>query len=156
MKTSYITYFSYDGCEYSLWDITDNRTKSIKKLKSNHIPFLIEGKQPDISVLTLVEVNLSDDDYEMLCNVLKTDKSGESVSDYLQELDESGDYELIYSCDGTIGFDLVEFYYQSITDPEEVDEDDFDGYEWSEKLDELEESDPVEYKRLVKEFIKTL
>jgi hypothetical protein len=156
MKTSYITYFSYDSSEYSLWDITDDRNKSIEKLKSQHIPFLIKGKQPDISVLTLIKVNLSDDDYEMLCEVLKTDKSGESVSDYLQRLEESNKYDLIYSCDGTIGFDLVEFYYQSVTDPEEVDEDDFDGYEWSEKLDELEESDPVEYERLVKEFIETL
>ena len=156
MKTSYITYFSYDNCDYSLWDITDKIVESIEKLKSTHIPFLIEGKQPDISVLTLIEVDLSDKDYNMLCEVLKTDETGESVSDYLKKLEESGNFRIMYSCDGTIGFDLIEYFYQSNTDPDDVDDDDFDEWEWSEKLDELEESDPDEYSRLVKEFVETL
>lgn len=156
MKTSYITYFSYDNSDYSLWDITDDMKESIQKLKTTHIPFLIEGEQPEISVLTLIEVELPDEDYKMLCDVLEKDSTGESVSDYLRTLEESGNFNTIYFCDGSVGFDLIEYFYQSNTDPEDIDEDDFDECEWSEKLDELEESDSEEYNKLVQEFVDSL
>lgn len=156
MKNYYITYTSYDHEEYYLWDITDNAKEAIEKLNSEHIPSLIEGKQPDITVLNLIQVNLSSDDYNMLYNSLKSGRIDDSVSDYLQKLEDSDNYKLIYSCDGSIGFEFVEFYYQSVTDPEDVDDDDFDFEEWSNKLDELEDSNPNKYNRLMKEFVRSL
>ena len=156
MKTYYIAYTSYDHEEYYLWDITDNAKEAIEKFNSENIPSLIEGKQPDITVLNLIQVNLSSDDYNMLYNSLKSGRIDDSVSDYLQELEDSDNYKLIYSCDGSIGSEVVEFYYQSVTDPEDVDDDDFDFEEWSDKLDELEDSNPTKYNRLMKEFVRSL
>ena len=156
MKTYYITYTSYDHEEYYLWNITDNKSEAINQWKTSNIPSLIDGKQPDITILNLIQVNLSSDDYNMLYNSLKSGRTDDSVSDYLQELEDSDNYKLIYSCDGSIGLDFVEFYYQSVTDPEDVDDDDFDFEEWSDKLDELEDSNPTEYYRLMNEFVRSL
>jgi hypothetical protein len=149
----YITYFSYDNYDYEIWDIHNSRDESIQELKDKHIPFLIEGKQPDISNLSLVEVEVTEEEYKMLTN----NPTEEDLRNYFRNLEDFGtDCEYLYETDGTIGFELVEYYYQSCTDPEEVDDDDFDDIEWSEKLDELEETNKGEYNKLVKEFIDTI
>ena len=133
----YITYFSYDNYDYEIWDIHKSRDESIQKLKEKHIPFLIEGKQPDISNLSLVEVEVTEEEYKMLTN----NPTEEDLRNYFRNLEDFGvNCDYIYETDGTIGFELVEYYYQSCTDPEEVDDDDFDDVEWSEKLDKLEET----------------
>lgn len=111
MKTSYITYLSRNNCEYFLWDISVLMKESIQKLKTTHIPFLIKDEQSNRSVLTLVEVELPDEDYEMLYNILKTGSTGESVSDYLRNLEKSGVFKVMYFCNGSIGFDLTEYFY---------------------------------------------
>lgn len=149
----YITYFSYDNYDYEIWDIHKSRDESIQKLKEKHIPFLIEGKQPDISILSLVEVEVTEEEYKMLTN----NPTEEELRNYFRNLEDFGvNCDYIYETDGTIGFELVEYYYQSCIDPEEVDDDDFDDVEWSEKLDKLEETNKEEYNKLVKEFIDTI
>lgn len=152
MKT-YITYFSYDNYDYEIWEMSESRENSIKSFKETHVPSLIDGKQPDISRLSLIEVELTKQEYKMLTS----NPTEEDLRNFFRNLEDFGtDCEYIYETDGTIGFDLVEYYYQSCTDPEEVNDDDFDDVEWSEKLDELEENNKVEYDKLVKEFIDTI
>lgn len=151
MKT-YITYFSYDNYDYEIWEMSESRENSIKSFKETHVPSLIEGKQPDISRLSLVEVELTKQEYKMLTS----NPTEEELRNFFRNLEDFGtDCEYIYETDGTIGFDLVEYFYQSNTEPEDID-DDFDDIEWSEKLDELEESNKAEYDKLVKEFIDTI
>jgi hypothetical protein len=148
MKT-YITYFNYDNYEYEILDLNPSRKESIKKFKETYVPFLIEGKQPDISYLYLIEINLTSETCQMLLQK-KDDK--EFLRGYFQNLETTGDYTEVISTNGTINFDLVEYYFQSCTDPE--DDVDFDDYEWMMKLDELEQTNPEEYKKLVKDFVE--
>lgn len=149
----YITYFSYDGDEYSLWDLSRNRDVSISTFKNEHVPFLIIGCQPDISVLTLLEVDVSEELYNVLEYLRENKSEGEEVKLILQGLEESDRGVEIYSVDGTIGFELLEYWFSCENDLEDYDEL-FDDYEYSERLSTLQDEDPEEYKKLVDEFIK--
>jgi hypothetical protein len=145
----YITYFSYDNDEYEIWNLSGIREKSIKNFKEEHIPFLILGKHPDISRLYLVEVDMTRSGLKWL----ESKPTGEELKEFFRDLEDfNTDCEYIYETDGTINLDLVEYYFQSCNDPE--DDVDFDEYEWMMKLDELEQTNPEEYKKLVKEFVE--
>ena len=150
MIRTYLTYFSYDNYEYSVWDISKSREESIESFKKVHVPSLIEGGQPDISRLYLIEVDLDPSVYLLFEKNYPEDEV--SVSDMLEYIEDNGDYNIIHECDGTILFDLVQYYFQMNNDPE--DDIEFDEWEWIQKLDELETTDPNSYKTLINDFIK--
>lgn len=151
MIKTYLTYFSYDNSEYSVWGISTNREESIESFKKIHVPSLIEGRQPDISQLYLIEVDLDSSVYLLFEKNYPEDDI--SISDMLEYIENKyEDYNVIFSCDGTINFDLVEYYFRMNTDPE--DDVEFDDWEWTLKLDELETTDPDSYKNLVDDFVK--
>ena len=148
----YITYFSYDNDEYEIWELNKVREKSVENFKKEHIPFLISGRQPDISRLSLVEVDVSKSELKWL----EDKPTSSELKEFFRNLEDFGtDCEYIYETDGTVGYDLLVYYYQSCTDPEDVD-DDFDDSEWSNKLDELEETNKDEYDKLVQDFVKSM
>lgn len=167
-KICYITYINSDRHEYYLWGITDNKNEAIEDFKSNCLTSFVGCKHSEDDILNLVRVSLSNKKYKMLYDAYQTGKSTASVEDYLEDLDDSGDYVEIYSCDGSIGLEFVDYYHDYVIMPEDVDDDTYDElydkfygdnynqYEWLEKLEEFERNNPVEYKKLVKKFIDTI
>ena len=148
----YITYFVYEGDEYSLWDVSTSRMDAINTFKSKHVPFFIEGHQSDLSNLVLVEANISRADYAFLTTVdTANDNSSEELDSILLDIEESFSTDYIYSIDGYINEDFARYYGISKGIPA-VDLEDDVTLEL-EELDKLEETNPAEYASLLKNFI---
>lgn len=148
----FITYFTCDEYNYDLWDIHTSRTDAVNTFKAKHVPFFIEGHQPETSGLVLVEAEVSPADYNYLksLNTSNTNASDE-LTDILSEVEEDFLTDWIYSIDGYINYEFAVFYGTlKGLDSDEVEEDPSLELE---ELSELEDTNPAKYKSLLSDFL---
>lgn len=141
--TTYINYFTYDGSEYDLWSVHTKKTDSVQTLRTTHLPSLIEGCQPDISVLSLVKCKVSKTEY----TTLTTSKhDSPEVQRILERIENDPTTEVIFFIDGEeiqLGFC---HWYNSKLDTDEVLED----------LRNTEQTNPTYYNSLVTRYCNYL
>lgn len=153
MKT-YLAYFNYNNQDYFVWGINRDLDLSIKQLKEQHIPMLIEGCQSELSRLSLVETDLPDDLYDLLLDSIGDIVCSDTIKDFFLTLESTSryPYKVVYKTNGTIRQRLLRYYFETTTGSEE----DFDEDLWDDKMYKHEESEPDSFKLIVNEFVNKL
>ena len=152
----YITYFCCDGSDYEIWGLTTDKDKSIQEFKEKHVPFLIEGRQPDTNILYMIEVDIPPTLFKTLTGLRDPD----STRTVMEEIKQNFNYQTIYQIDGqTVTEDLVVLFFLEsngigLEDFDEDDFQDFDDLEWTDKLWDLEETDLTSYNKLVQDLME--
>ena len=150
MKT-YLVYFNYNDQDYFVWGINKDLDLSIKQLKEEHLPMLIEACQSDVSNISLVETELPDDLYTMLLDSIGNIVCKDTIRGFFRTLEGTSryPYKVIYRTDGTIRQKLLQYYWKTRSISGEA----FDEDLWDDKMYKLEESEPDVFKQLVSEFL---
>lgn len=111
----YVSYFRYDRNEnYSIYDVSLDRDKSIKKYQDELLPNFLGYGPDDVSYLILKEVELTKSDYNELLRLSKINE------DYVREVIEfmttkvhEEDGEEIFYVNGEMNWDILEFFMTS-------------------------------------------
>lgn len=111
----YVSYFRYDRNEnYSIYDVSLDRDKSIEKYQNELLPNFLGYGPDDVSYLILKEVELSKSDYDELIRLSKIDE------DYVREVIEfmtnkvhEEDGEEIFYVNGELNWDILNFFMTS-------------------------------------------
>jgi hypothetical protein len=111
----YVSYFRYDRNEnYSIYDVSLDRDKSIKKYQDELLPDFLGYGPDDVSYLILKEVELTKSDYDELIRLSKIDE------DYVREVIEfmttkvhEEDGEEIFYVSGDLNWDILDFFMTS-------------------------------------------
>lgn len=111
----YVSYFRYDRNEnYSIYDVSLDRDKSIEKYQNELLPNFLGYGPDDVSYLILKEVELSKSDYDELIRLSKIDE------DYVREVIEfmttkvhEEDGEEIFYVNGELNWDILDFFMTS-------------------------------------------
>ena len=111
----YVSYFRYDRNEnYSIYDISLDRDKSIKKFQDELLPNFLGYGPDDVSYLILKEVELTPSDYNELLRLSKIDE------DYVREVIEfmtnkvhEEDGEEIFYVNGELNWEILDFFMTS-------------------------------------------
>lgn len=111
----YVSYFRYDRNEnYSIYDVSLDRDKSIEKYQDELLPNFLGYGPDDVSYLILKEVELSTSDYDELIRLSKIDE------DYVREVIEfmtnkvhEEDGEEIFYVNGELNWDILNFFMTS-------------------------------------------
>lgn len=111
----YVSYYRYDRNEnYSIYDVSLDRGKSIKKFQDELLPNFLGYGPDDVSYLILKEVKLTKSDYNELIRLSKIDE------DYIREVIEfmttkvhEEDGEEIFYVNGEMNWDVLEFFMTS-------------------------------------------
>jgi hypothetical protein len=111
----YVSYFRYDRNEnYSIYDVSLDRDKSIEKYQNELLPNFLGYGPDDVSYLILKEVELTKSDYDELIRLSKIDE------DYVREIidfmttkvhEENG--EEIFYITGELNWDVLDFFMTS-------------------------------------------
>jgi hypothetical protein len=138
----YVSYFRYDRNEdYSIYDVSLDRDKSIEKYQDELLPDFLGYGPDDVSYLILKEVELTKSDYNELIRLSKIDE------DYVREVIEfmtnkvhEEDGEEIFYVNGELNWDILDFFMTSglydLDDLLGVDTSTLDEDEFSEKCQE--------------------
>lgn len=148
MKT-FITYLNYDNSEFYLWDVCTRKQESIEKYFKVHLPDFFTGLQPDISNLNLVVTDIDRVEYDQLIDSSTPEEIIESI---LCKIDNDPTTDYLVTIDGNINFDLGRFFGINFKNcnPSTVD-DEVDELFY--ELDELRNTDPNQYDKIVRSFI---
>ena len=111
----YVSYFRYDRNEnYSIYDVSLDRDKSIKKFQDELLPNFLGYGPDDVSYLILKEVELTPSDYNELLRLSKIDE------DYVREVIEfmtnkvhEEDGEEIFYVNGELNWEILDFFMTS-------------------------------------------
>lgn len=111
----YVSYFRYDRNEnYSIYDVSLDRDKSIKKFQDELLPNFLGYGPDDVSYLILKEVELTLSDYNELLRLSKIDE------DYVREVIEfmtnkvhEEDGEEIFYVNGELNWEILDFFMTS-------------------------------------------
>ena len=111
----YVSYFRYDRNEnYSIYDVSLDRDKSIKKFQDELLPNFLGYGPDDVSYLILKEVELTKSDYDELIRLSKIDE------DYVREVIEfmtnkvhEEDGEEIFYVNGELNWEILDFFMTS-------------------------------------------
>jgi hypothetical protein len=111
----YVSYFRYDRNEnYSIYDVSLDRDKSIEKYQNELLPNFLGYGPDDVSYLILKEVELTKSDYDELIRLSKIDE------DYVREVIEfmtnkvhEEDGEEIFYVNGELNWEILDFFMTS-------------------------------------------
>ena len=111
----YVSYFRYDRNEnYSIYDVSLDRDKSIEKYQNELLPNFLGYGPDDVSYLILKEVELTKSDYDELIRLSKIDE------DYVREVIEfmtnkvhEEDGEEIFYVNGELNWEILDFFMPS-------------------------------------------
>jgi hypothetical protein len=111
----YVSYFRYDRNEnYSIYDVSLDRDKSIEKYQDELLPNFLGYGPDDVSYLILKEVELTKSDYDELIRLSKIDE------DYVREVIEfmtnkvhEEDGEEIFYVNGELNWEILDFFMTS-------------------------------------------
>ena len=111
----YVSYFRYDRNEnYSIYDVSLDRDKSIEKYQNELLPNFLGYGPDDVSYLILKEVELTLSDYNELLRLSKIDE------DYVREVIEfmtnkvhEEDGEEIFYVNGELNWEILDFFMTS-------------------------------------------
>ena len=111
----YVSYFRYDRNEnYSIYDVSLDRDKSIEKYQNELLPNFLGYGPDDVSYLILKEVELTKSDYDELLRLSKIDE------DYVREVIEfmtnkvhEEDGEEIFYVNGELNWEILDFFMTS-------------------------------------------
>jgi len=111
----YVSYYRYDRNEnYSIYDVSLDREKSIKKYQDELLPDFLGYGPDDVSYLILKEVELTKSDYNELIRLSKINE------DYVREVIEfmttkvhEEDGEEIFYVNGELNWDILDFFVTS-------------------------------------------
>lgn len=111
----YVSYFRYDRNEnYSIYDVSLDRNKSIEKYQNELLPNFLGYGPDDVSYLILKEVELTKSDYDELIRLSKIDE------DYVREVIEfmtnkihEEDGEEIFYVNGELNWEILDFFMTS-------------------------------------------
>ena len=111
----YVSYFRYDRNEnYSIYDVSLDRDKSIEKYQNELLPNFLGYGPDDVSYLILKEVELTKSDYDELIRLSKINE------DYVREVIEfmtnkvhEEDGEEIFYVNGELNWEILEFFQTS-------------------------------------------
>ncbi len=111
----YVSYFRYDRDEnYSIYDVSLDREKSIEKYQNELLPDFLSYGPDDVSYLILKEVELTKSDYDELIRLSKINE------DYVREVIEfmttkvhEEDGEEIFYVNGELNWDILDFFITS-------------------------------------------
>ena len=111
----YVSYFRYDRNEnYSIYDVSLDRDKSIEKYQNELLPNFLGYGPDDVSYLILKEVELTKSDYDELIRLSKIDE------DYVREIIEfmtnkvhEEDGEEIFYVNGELNWEILDFFMTS-------------------------------------------
>ena len=111
----YVSYFRYDRNEnYSIYDISLDKDKSIKNFRENLLVDFLGYGPDDVSYLILKEVELTISQYNELLRLSKID------GDYIKEVIEfmtnnvhEEDGEEIFYINGELNWEILEFFQTS-------------------------------------------
>lgn len=111
----YVSYFRYDRNEnYSIYDVSLDRDKSIEKYQDELLPNFLGYGPDDVSYLILKEVELTKSDYDELIRLSKIDE------DYVREVIEfmtnkvhEEDGEEIFYVNGELNWEILNFFMTS-------------------------------------------
>lgn len=111
----YVSYFRYDRNEnYSIYDVSLDREKSIEKYQNELLPDFLGYGPDDVSYLILKEVELTKSDYDELIRLSKIDE------DYVREIIEfmtnkvhEEDGEEIFYVNGELNWEILDFFMTS-------------------------------------------
>lgn len=153
MKT-YLVYFNYNDQDYFVWGINKDLDLSIKQLKEDHLPMLIEACQSDVSRISLIETELPDDLYSLLLDSVGNIVCTDVIKDFFRTLEDTSryPYKVIYRTDGMIRQKLLQYYWETRS----VSGEAFDEDLWDDKMYKHEESEPDSFKLIVNEFINKI
>lgn len=140
--TVYVSYFRYDRDEnYSIYDVSLDRDKSIEKYQNELLPDFLGYGPDDVSYLILKEVELTKSDYNELIRLSKIDKDYvREVIDFMTTKVHEEDGEEIFYVNGELNWDILDFFMTSglydLDDLLGVDTSTLDEDEFSEKCQE--------------------
>lgn len=157
----YVSYFRYDRNEnYSIYDVSLDRDKSIEKYQDELLPDFLGYGPDDVSYLILKEVELTKSDYNELIRLSKIDE------DYVREVIEfmttkvhEGEGEEIFYVSGDLNWEILDFFKTSglydLDDLLGVDTSTLDEDEFSEKCQDRlwnDEEDNI-FNSVLKDFL---
>ena len=111
----YVSYFRYDRNEnYSIYDVSLDRDKSIEKYQNELLPNFLGYGPDDVSYLILKEVELTKSNYDELIRLSKINE------DYVREVIEfmtnkvhEEDGEEIFYVNGELNWEILDFFMTS-------------------------------------------
>ena len=146
----YVTYVNEDDFDYYLWKVSTRKNESTRSYVEEDVPSFLSGGPSDISQLVLVSTEVSKQIYERLIDPNTSELDLERI---LRDIDTDPSTEQIRQCDGTINYDLGQFYslnYKNIT----LKDFENDVLEVYTELDELSKNDPEQYNSIISRFTK--
>jgi hypothetical protein len=111
----YVSYFRYDRNEnYSIYDVSLDRDKSIEKYQNELLPDFLGYGPDDVSYLILKEVELTKSDYNELIRLSKIGKDYvREVIDFMTTKVHEEDGEEIFYVNGDLNWDILDFFMTS-------------------------------------------
>lgn len=111
----YVSYFRYDRNEnYSTYDVSLDRDKSIEKYQNELLPNFLGYGPDDVSYLILKEVDLSKSDYDELIRLSKINEDyNREVIDFMTTKVHEEDGEEIFYVSGELNWDVLDFFMTS-------------------------------------------
>jgi hypothetical protein len=110
----YVTYFRYDRNEnYSIYDVSLDKEKSIKKYDTEFLPDFLGYGPDDVSYLILKEVNLTKSEYNELVRLSKKDQDYDcEIIEFMTDIHERTGVEINY-VSGDLNWDVLNFFMTS-------------------------------------------
>jgi hypothetical protein len=110
----YVTYFRYDRDEnYSIYDVSLDKEKSIKKYDTEFLPDFLGYGPDDVSYLILKEVNLTKSEYNELVRLSKKDQDYDcEIIEFMTDIHERTGVEINY-VSGDLNWDVLNFFMTS-------------------------------------------
>ena len=111
----YVSYFRYDRNEnYSIYDVSLDRDKSIEKYQNELLPNFLGYGPDDVSYLILKEVELTKSDYDELIRLSKIDEDYvREVIDFMTNKVHEEDGEEIFYVNGELNWEILNFFMTS-------------------------------------------
>lgn len=111
----YVSYFRYDRNEnYSIYDVSLDRDKSIEKYQNELLPNFLGYGPDDVSYLILKEVELTKSDYDELIRLSKIDEDYvREVIDFMTNKVHEEDGEEIFYVNGELNWEILDFFMTS-------------------------------------------
>lgn len=111
----YVSYFRYDRNEnYSIYDVSLDRDKSIEKYQNELLPNFLGYGPDDVSYLILKEVELTKSDYDELIRLSKIDEDYVvEVIEFMTNKVHEEDGEEIFYVNGELNWEVLDFFMTS-------------------------------------------
>lgn len=111
----YVSYYRYDRNEnYSIYDVSLDRDKSIETYQNELLPDFLGYGPDDVSYLILKEVELTKSDYDELIRLSKIDEDYvREIIDFMTTKVHEKDGEEIFYVSGDLNWEILDFFMTS-------------------------------------------